>query len=194
MQKMRKMSAALGRIVLSATIGASVFAYTGGQSLGQSKAYAENVNKRLSNESYDFNEDSTIKFLGKYTNTNNYSTVGIRGEEHTLTINDGTLTIIGNSPSGIVYADGGTTQGGVLNFRGNGDVVIENIGSSDTQTDDFYGEVAGNRKNAETVYVFASSGGGNGSAVNFYNPNTLIRVYEGRITARYAPNHAITAV
>lgn len=63
----------------------------------------------------------------------------------------------------------------MLNFRGNGDVIIENIGSSDTQTDDFYGEVAGNRKNAEAVYVFASSGGGNGSAVNFYNPNTLIR-------------------
>lgn len=32
MQKMRKMSAALGRIVLSAAIVASVFAYTGGGS------------------------------------------------------------------------------------------------------------------------------------------------------------------
>ena len=28
----------------------------------------------------------------------------------------------------------------MLNFRGNGDVVIENIGSSDTQTDAYYGE------------------------------------------------------
>ena len=43
MQKMRKMSAAIGRAVLSAAIVASVFAYTGGQPLGQSKAYAENA-------------------------------------------------------------------------------------------------------------------------------------------------------
>lgn len=33
MQKMRKMSAALGRVVLSAAIVASVFAYTGGSLL-----------------------------------------------------------------------------------------------------------------------------------------------------------------
>lgn len=37
MQKMRKMSAALGRIVLSATIVAIVFAYTGGGAVSRAE-------------------------------------------------------------------------------------------------------------------------------------------------------------
>lgn len=92
----------------------------------------------------------------------------MRAEEHTININDGTLTIIGNSHAGVVYAD----YGGTLNFRGNGDLIIENIGSSNAQNDPVYGNVEGNRLEAETVYSYGSFGD---TAINFYNPNTLIR-------------------